>query len=278
MIYNANPEKGKQYIREALNCDPDNITYQKAWRNLQKLEKLKKEGTDAFTSGQYKEAVERFSECLELDPLNNSYNSTILYNKACAYLKQGMIKEALKDLDQCLKINDEYVKALLKRSELYLQQKNFEEAVRDLEKIKSVDPSTQGLRQKLQEAKLELKKSLRKDYYKILDIQPSATEEEIRKAYRRQALLWHPDKHSNGEEEAKVKADTMFKDIGEAYSVLSDQQKKARYDQGADIEELENPGAGHGFHGDPSEMFQQFFGGGGHSHGQGGQSFSFRYA
>lgn len=84
-----------------------------------------------------------------------------------------------------MKINDEYVKALLKRSELYLQQKNFEEAVRDLEKIKSVDPSTQGLRQKLQEAKLELKKSLRKDYYKILDIQPSATEEEIRKAYRR---------------------------------------------------------------------------------------------
>lgn len=52
-----------------------------------KLEKVKKEGTDAFSSGQYKEAVERFTECLELDPLNKSYNSTVLFNRASAYLK-----------------------------------------------------------------------------------------------------------------------------------------------------------------------------------------------
>lgn len=77
----------------------------------------------------------------------------------------------------------------------------------------------------------------------------------------------------------------MFKDIGEAYSILSDQQKRARYDQGADIEEIENPGAGgHGFHGDPNEIFQMFFGGGGgmpggfSSRGGGGSSFQFRYA
>lgn len=70
MVYNSNPDKGKQYIREALNHDPDNVSYQKAWRNLLKLEKLKKEGTDAFQTGNFKEAVERFTECLELDPLN----------------------------------------------------------------------------------------------------------------------------------------------------------------------------------------------------------------
>ena len=48
LIYNGNMEKGKQYIREALNKDPDNVAFQKGWRNLQKLEKVKKEGTDAF--------------------------------------------------------------------------------------------------------------------------------------------------------------------------------------------------------------------------------------
>ena len=71
MIYNQNPDKGKQYIREALNKDPDNITFQKAWRNVLKLEKSKKEGTDAFAANKFQDAIERFNECLELDPLNN---------------------------------------------------------------------------------------------------------------------------------------------------------------------------------------------------------------
>jgi tetratricopeptide (TPR) repeat protein len=104
------------------------------------LDKLKKEGTDAFSAGQFKEAVALFAQCLELDPLNNLYNSTVLFNKASAFMKQGMYSEALKDLNQALEINDEYVKALVKRSELHLAMKNFEEAVRDLERVKTVDP------------------------------------------------------------------------------------------------------------------------------------------
>ena len=113
---------------------------------------------------------------------------------------------------------------------------NFEEAVRDLEKVKTLDPgrllvydsnvATPGLRQKLQDAKLELKKSKRKDYYKILEVSKDAGESDIRKAYKGQALKWHPDKHSSGEEHHKVSAEKMFKDISEAYTVLSDQQKK----------------------------------------------------
>lgn len=67
-------EKGKQFIREALNKDPDNVNYQRAWRNLNKMDKVKKEGTDLFSTHNYKEAIEKFTECLELDPLNHSYN------------------------------------------------------------------------------------------------------------------------------------------------------------------------------------------------------------
>jgi DnaJ family protein C protein 7 len=135
-----------------LNKDPDNVQFQRAWRGLQRLDKLKKEGTDAFQTGHFKEAVERFSEALELDPLNAGYNQTILYNRACAYAKQNMTEESLKDLDAALVLNDEYVKALLKRSELHLLSKNFDSAVRDLERIKQLEPQTPGLRQRLQEA------------------------------------------------------------------------------------------------------------------------------
>ncbi len=115
-----------------------------------------------------------------------------------------------------------------------------------------------GIREKIKKAQLEIKKAKRKDYYKILDVKKDATESEIKKAYRKQALRWHPDKNSETEEQ-KEKADVMFKDIGEAYSVLSDPKKKQMYDDGHDIEEIEN-GGGHGFGGfDPNDIFQAFF-------------------
>jgi len=66
-----------------------------------------------------------------------------------------------------------------------------------------------------------------KDYYATLGIAKTATEEEIKKAYKKQALKWHPDRNINN----KDQADAKFKEIGEAYEVLSDPQKRTIYDQ-----------------------------------------------
>lgn len=64
-----------------------------------------------------------------------------------------------------------------------------------------------------------------KDYYKILGIQSGANEDEIKKAYRKMALKYHPDKNKDPSAEEK------FKEIAEAYDVLSDTKKRAVYDQ-----------------------------------------------
>ena len=65
----------------------------------------------------------------------------------------------------------------------------------------------------------------------------------------------------------------MFKDIGEVYAVLSDSQKKQRYDQGADIDELEGGGGGMPGGMDPNDIFRMFQGQGGFGGGGGGFSF-----
>ncbi|CAL9119322.1 unnamed protein product [Musa textilis] len=81
------------------------------------------------------------------------------------------------------------------------------------------------------------------DYYKILGVEKSAKDDDLRKAYRKLAMRWHPDKNPNDKKEAEAK----FKQISEAYEVLSDPQKRAAYDQYGE-EGLEGqvppPGAG----------------------------------
>lgn len=112
----------------------------------------------------------------------------------------------------------------------------------------------------LQKAQLELKKSLRKDYYKILGLSKDASDADIKKAYRKLALQYHPDKNAGDE-----KAEARFKEIGEAYTILSDPQKRQRFDSGVDLDGGMG-GMGGGFDSsgvDINDVFAQMFGGGG---------------
>ncbi|KAG1944782.1 dnaJ subfamily B [Pimephales promelas] len=102
-----------------------------------------------------------------------------------------------------------------------------------------------------------------KDYYSVLGIQKGASDDAIKKAYRKQALKYHPDKNKSPSAEEK------FKEIAEAYDVLSDPKKKDIYDRFGE-EGLKGgvPGGGGGgsnftytFQGDPHAMFSEFFGG-----------------
>jgi DnaJ family protein C protein 9 len=68
------------------------------------------------------------------------------------------------------------------------------------------------------------------DLYDVLGLKHDASLEETKKAYRRLALLHHPDKHATATDEAKANASTKFQQVGFAYAVLGDPKRKARYD------------------------------------------------
>ena len=96
-----------------------------------------------------------------------------------------------------------------------------------------------------------------KDYYGVLGIDKNSNEDQIRTAYKKLALKYHPDKNPDNVEQANAK----FSEITEAYSVLSDQQKKQRYDTygSADEEPHGHHGFSRGFN--PNDIFAQMFGG-----------------
>ncbi|KAI2788976.1 Mitochondrial protein import protein mas5 [Penicillium oxalicum] len=92
-------------------------------------------------------------------------------------------------------------------------------------------------------------------YYECLGVDPSATEAQLKTAYKKGALKFHPDKNKNNPEAAE-----KFKELSHAYEILSDSQKRAIYDQYGE-EGLEGGGAGGGMNAE--DLFSQFFGGGG---------------
>lgn len=100
----------------------------------------------------------------------------------------------------------------------------------------------------------------KRDYYEVLGVDRGADADEIKKAYRKLALKYHPDKNP-GDKEAEEK----FKELGEAYEALSDPQTRAAYDQyGHSAFDPRRRGFGHGggFH-DPADIFREVFGGAG---------------
>ena len=101
----------------------------------------------------------------------------------------------------------------------------------------------------------------KRDYYEVLGVSKSASESEIKKAYRKMAIKYHPDKNPDNK-----KAEEKFKEAAEAYDVLSNPDKKQRYDQFGHAGMGNRGGFGGGGGMNMDDIFSQFgdiFGGGG---------------
>ncbi|KAF7370894.1 hypothetical protein MSAN_00723300 [Mycena sanguinolenta] len=249
-----------QHVQSALRGDPGHEPAQRLRKRVKDVERLKEEGNTVFKMGRFDEAIEKYGEALERvgeaeeEGKGGQIRATLLSNRATALLKLDRHEDALRDTDASLELVPTSFKALRTRARIYLHLEQYEKCVADF-KAAIQQVSTDGaageadaraLKTELKKAEAALKRSKTKDYYKDPRRPPRL---------QRESLKHHPDK--GGDEE-------KFKLVVEANAVLSDPQRRERYDMGEDEDGMSDSSGMGGMHGmDLSELFAQFHGGGG---------------
>ncbi|SPQ26068.1 7b963a06-a7a8-48b9-85b6-6ad3ccded636 [Thermothielavioides terrestris] len=274
-------DKAVQHFRMALRGDRELKDAVKWLRIVQRLDKMKEEGNTQYKAGRWQAAVDLYTSALEIDPTNRVTNSKILQNRALCRIKLKQYNDAIADCEKAISLDPQYLKARKTKANALGLAEKWEAAVREWKAIQELDPEDRTIAKEVRRAELELKKSQRKDYYKILGIEKTATDQEIKKAYRKLAIIHHPDKNPGDAE-----AEARFKDISEAYETLIDPQKRERYDSGVDLADPSDMFGGGGMAGgiDPEILFSMMGGMGGMGGGSpfggaggfpGGAGFSF---
>ena len=260
----ADHDMAMRHHREGLKLDPEHKELKAQYKKTKKIHKAFSAVDVHVDKGEFKKALNRIKFCSAVDPGHDEFNKKALAKECELYVKH--LKEsnnALKAAERALAIEDRFGPALMCQAKAHDLAENFEEAVRSWQRASEVlGEGNNEVNDGFNRAQAALKQSKEKNYYKILGVSRSAEKKEIKKAYRKLALRWHPDKVS---EEDKEKATQMFADIGEAYEVLSDEEKREKYDRGEDV--FENQGGG----GQRRNPFGQGFPGGG------GNTFTFNF-
>ncbi|KAK2708187.1 hypothetical protein QYM36_013946, partial [Artemia franciscana] len=233
LYYQDNYDSAFSHFQQVLRLAPDYAKAGKTYRKAKQLKTQKEEGNLAFKQGKLKEALAIYTKTLAIDPDNKLTNSKVYYNRALVNSKLGNHCQTVEDCSAALKLNKGYIKALLLRAKSHGSLEKHEECVRDYEACIRLEKNTNEETQRLlEEARIALMKSpKRKDYYKILGVDKNANDDEIKKAYRKRALVHHPDRHSSATEEEQKEQERSFKDLNEAYTMLSDPEKRSRYDR-----------------------------------------------
>ncbi|KAM6985555.1 dnaJ homolog subfamily C [Aplochiton taeniatus] len=234
-------------VRECLKLDPDHKQCYSQYKQVKKLNKQIQSAEELIQEERYAEAVSKYETVMKTEPNVHQY-SLLAKERMCHCLAQDQqTSRALSVCSEVIQSDPENVNALKGRAEAYIQDEQYEEAVKDYETAGQHSENDRQVKEGLERAQRLLKQSQKRDYYKILGVKRTAQKKEIIKAYRKLAQQWHPDNFQ--EEEDKKKAEKKFIDIAQAKEVLTDPEMRTKFDHGEDpLDPETQQGGGHHFH------------------------------
>jgi len=211
-------------LKSALQHNPGHSPATNVLQKMTVVERVKEEGNQFFRSGNFLNALEKYTETIDLIGTDEKeggggvIRSVLLSNRAATYFKLERYPRALEDTSLALALQPTSFKALRTQGRVQFAQGYFQDAVSTFQRaqeLSSSDTSSadfKAISEELRQAITAVQKCEKKDYYQILSISKTATLANIKKAYKKRSLLYHPDKGGNPEQ---------FKLVLEAYNALS---------------------------------------------------------
>ncbi|CAG2113633.1 unnamed protein product [Medioppia subpectinata] len=241
-------------IRECLKLDPDHKLCFTHYKKVKKLAAIVKAMNEFAAEGQYKECAEKARSALKHESENMNMIH-VIKSKLCHCLsKGGDANEAVTVCSEALKLYPQDVNVLCDRADAHLNNENYDDALSDYKKASQMDEHSSRAEEGIKRTQKLEKQSKKRDYYKILGVARNANKKEIAKAYRKLAMQWHPDLFSGDEKKA---AEKKFIDIASAKEVLTDPEKRQKFDNGEDPLDAEAQASG-GFHPFGGQGFNPF--------------------
>lgn len=284
----AETDKGLTAIAKCLQNDPDNKICSKLRKSEKAIDRTLKRLRGLVEKKQYasavklllpqneeepgllqevKDDVKEFREAGYIHPKASDGLYAQLIEQTCeAYSEMNNLKKASAYCEETLTYNPTALSALLCKARQQIEADEYEPAISTLNSANEHHQGNQKIQELLQKAHTLLKRSKSKDYYKVLGVSRDADARDIKRAFRKLTVQWHPDKAAkNGisQDEAQKKMAA----INEAYEVLSDPELKERFDRGDDPNDPQSgqqpfQGSPFGFQNGQPVFFQQRGGGG----------------
>ncbi|KAL3318624.1 DnaJ subfamily C member 7 [Cichlidogyrus casuarinus] len=188
--------------------------------DMDQAQRCRKEGNVYFNNGNFLAAIKCYSGAIQADP----ENVLLFINRASAFYRLQDYSKAMKDCNTAIQLNKNCVRSHVIMAKCFAEMGRMEEALAKWKLVVELDPSDVN-----QNKLKEFRKKIKITNYQILGVEPGASEDEIRKAYRRKAKEHHPDKHQSRED--KQREESNFHKINQAYSILSDPMRRQMYDR-----------------------------------------------